>query len=170
MTRGWPPNTAWMIPLIDNAKTCSRPDCKRNNGIGKYSVKYIAGCSWWWGNRQYFEGWSLIWGNLSTLEDVHYCGETISTLRDVQYCGRVFLTYWLLGHLPQWALLLAPVVKEKSVLWPQWPKSKWDPFSYDFSLVNKAMLLIFPSHAATMLDLIHLAVSTYQDGKLCVFR
>ena len=50
-----------------------------------------------------------------------------------------------MGHLPQLALLLVPVVKENLELLLMWPTrrlrtSEWGPFS--FHLVNKTMLLM----------------------------
>ena len=41
-----------------------------------------------------------------------------------------------MGHLFQWALLLVPAVKEKSLFLPQWTKSKLGPFHFHWEQTN----------------------------------
>lgn len=52
----------------------------------------------------------------------------------------VFANVLTSGTLAPVVPLLVPVVKKKLVLLPQWPRSKWGPFS--FFLVNKTLLLM----------------------------
>ena len=72
-------------------------------------------------------------------------GERESLVQQIYFSNgcipsRIFFNELTDGTFAPVGSLLVPVVKEKSALLPQWPKSKWGPFP--FSLVNKKKFLV----------------------------